>query len=168
MKRFSIISLLIITLFTVASCRKDNRRAKQLDGEWKVKSIQWDGKVLAIKTDLFEFTKCKVTKENCQGLLTATDGSKESFEWQIYSKGEEFAIIYNNTAVSDTTKIQCIYEYNDFNWELPCNLKNAQVECLYFSGNYTIDTWEDDLFVISSTNCTGCYDKSLVVILERK
>lgn len=83
----------------VASCSKDQKVVNQLEGDWKVTSVKYNG-VEDTQTDYsmttYTFEKCKVKNGPCSGKLVTSDETKGSitfnFKYEIFEDGEKIRI----------------------------------------------------------------------------
>ena len=76
----------------LASCSKDNRASKDLEGDWQI-DYQWTGDANTLP-DAFtnegtlSFEKCKTTKETCFGQYRGEEDVDITFEWSVSQDGE--------------------------------------------------------------------------------
>jgi hypothetical protein len=102
--------LLLVSTMIIVSCSKDMKVVKQLDGSWKVTSWTEDGvaaPAAEYENMTYNFTKCKVKKEDCDGSIT--DGSTSMpFTYRVTEKGEKITMTYNFLGVnfSETADIE--------------------------------------------------------------
>jgi len=130
--------LVILVGVTLASCSKNQKVVKDLEGTWRITHQVVNDTVVPDSVNahiLYEFEKCKVKKEDCPGTIKDDQGGsfQLAFTYTIEDKGETivfkaevFGIQSNSTGTfkerSDTKMV--IEEPNDAN------------------GNHTITTLE--------------------------
>lgn len=104
--------LLLLFAFAafMVSCSKDKQVVKELEGEWKVASITYDGEAVDPENyagDKYSFTKCNVKKDYCDGTQTTTDPDKgevtNSFDYKIFEKGTKIEIRFSLLGFSEST-----------------------------------------------------------------
>lgn len=100
MKKLIIITLSIVTI--LVACSKDQKVVRNLEGTWKVTAQTYDGQAVPAEeyaNTSYEFEKCRVKKEDCPGMLTASDSTKGSysfpFTYKIHDDGEKITINMN-------------------------------------------------------------------------
>jgi hypothetical protein len=123
-----IITILALAVILVSACSKDQKVVKQLDGEWKTTAVKVNG----VSVDMsaygdvrYKFTKCKVSKGDCDGTLISQDPTKgsieTSFTYNIENDGKTINIKYSflgfTTSIKgdiiEQTKTTFIYEYTN-------------------------------------------------------
>lgn len=123
MKRV-LFGLVLAVALIVASCSKDQRAVKDLEGTWNATSYKVNGvETIGSGASLsMTFEKCKVKKENCPGSSTITFGSlseTDQFTYKIYEKATKLDIDMTDAADDDITGAT-ITEVTDsrfaFNW----------------------------------------------------
>ncbi|MDQ3191647.1 MAG: hypothetical protein M3Q58_08640 [Bacteroidota bacterium] len=110
MKKLILMAVLPMIIF-ISGCSKDQKVVRQLDGEWKINSMTKDGNA-ADKEDYqyttYIFTKCKVSKGDCDGSVKYSDPSKGSFtfpfKYNISEKGEKITIKTTSGNETETTE----------------------------------------------------------------
>lgn len=94
------IGLLLVVGLIAMGCSKDQKIVKKLaDGKWKVTAMTIDGESQPDSTfenETYEFEKCKVSKEDCNGTYTYEDPDKgtqtSSFTYSISEKGTKMTV----------------------------------------------------------------------------
>ncbi len=117
MKKF-LMPLLALVVF---ACSKDQKTVNKLDGEWRVTGQKENGvQVSGSKAPdiTYKFTKCKVSKGECDGMLSE-GGKSMVFTYKITNKGERITINVNLIGqvtsiygqITEHTKNKFVYYY---------------------------------------------------------
>lgn len=99
-----------VLAFIAFACSKDQKVVRQLDGEWKVTEVKYNG-VVDNSTDYsswkYKFEKCKVSKGDCSGSWTTIDPTKGEttfdFTYSISEKGTKITINLNILGLTEST-----------------------------------------------------------------
>ena len=111
MKKFAIATgALLIGVFALTSCNKNQAVVKDLEGTWNVTEETYDG--VPADPEMYEgttytFEKCKVKKEDCPGTISYVDPLKGTqttdFTYSITDKGEKITFMINYFGIVETT-----------------------------------------------------------------
>lgn len=112
-----------------ASCNKDQKVVKELDGTWEIESRTIDGVAVPaseINGVTYNFKACKVKDGDCDGSMTVPDSTKGSvtfdFKYGISDKGTKFNLtvsvfgLVSETVSADIvehSKSKFVYKYTD-------------------------------------------------------
>lgn len=112
MKKFAIATgALLIGVFALTSCNKNQQVVKDLEGTWTVTEETYDGVPADPETyqgTTYTFEACKVKKEDCDGVITYSDPLKGTtvntdFTYSISDKGEKITFNISYVGVTETT-----------------------------------------------------------------
>jgi hypothetical protein len=105
----------IVAISSIAwACSKNQKVVRQLDGEWKITEVKYNGVVDNVSDyskERYIFEKCKVEKGACPGKLKSEDPTKGpislDFTYSISEKGTKITINFNFFGIvsSDTGDI---------------------------------------------------------------
>ncbi|MDX1908631.1 MAG: hypothetical protein SF053_16460 [Bacteroidia bacterium] len=117
--------LSIAALITLTACDPDIKAAKQLEGDWKIKSYTEDGvEIMTVLLNSFtmEFEEYQETEGDFTWTLIGTDGSTLAFdgEYEIKDEGTEIDLSFKSGSLNGET------------WTLDMSLEGDDVE---MSGN---------------------------------
>lgn len=98
-KLIKLFSVAIVIGIIAVACSKNQKVVRQLDGEWKVTEVKYNGVVdnsYDYSNDKYVFEKCRVKKEACPGTYKTVDPSKGEtsfgFTYTISEKGTKITI----------------------------------------------------------------------------
>lgn len=153
MKKFiNLITMSILSTIVLIACSKNQRVVRQLEGDWKVTAYTLDG-IAQSMSDIgnikYKFEKCRVRKEDCNGVMSVYDEDKGgdigiSFDYNIEDKGDKINIKFNLFGIIETregkikehSKSEFVYEYNESGTESVYNPDTGEYEDVSY--NYTI------------------------------
>jgi hypothetical protein len=101
-KLINLFAGVLLVAVTVIACSKNQKVVRQLDGEWKITEVKYNGvvdNVTDYSKERYIFEKCKVEKGACPGKLKSEDPTKGpitfDFTYTISEKGTKITINLN-------------------------------------------------------------------------
>ena len=118
MKKLALsISAIAIALVITVACSKDQKVVKQLEGDWKVTAVTYNGAAAPAEeyaNTTYSFEKCKVKKGDCAGTMSYNDPTKGTvsfpFTYSISEKGTIFKMTLTITGLGSETTSSDIVE----------------------------------------------------------
>lgn len=116
------ITVLLVSLF---GCNKNQKVVRQLNGEWEVTDYKINGtSVMSADEEgsiKYQFEKCRVKKEDCEGVVTYNDPEKGdmplSFKYNISEDGTVITIKINFFGQVDEQKADIVeHSRSKFIW----------------------------------------------------
>jgi len=95
---------LMLAVLFITACSKDQKAVKNLEGTWARANYTEAGVTMTDTSNTtYEFTTCKVKKEDCPGKLNS-DGKTLDFTYNFTDKGEKFNLFIDFLGVVSATK----------------------------------------------------------------
>lgn len=151
-KYINLITLSILSTILLIACSKNQKVVRQLEGDWIVTSYIINGvsqNMSEIGDIKYTFEKCRVKKEDCNGVMSAFDEDKGgdigiNFDYNIQDKGDKINIKFNLMGIIDTrvgkiieqSKSKFEYEYNESTTESVYNPDTGMYEDV--TSNYVV------------------------------
>ncbi|MFD1552069.1 hypothetical protein DNU06_00775 [Putridiphycobacter roseus] len=91
MKKTLIVMMSFAFVFTIASCNKNQKAVKNLDGSWKLVKVNGE----AVEEDeaaTYDFDNCKLKSEEYCDLTITEDGSVETATYKVTDDGEKLVL----------------------------------------------------------------------------
>lgn len=134
------LTFLTAAALLLASCAKENKLAKELDGTWQV-DYQWAGDANTqpesfTNAATWTLTKCKAKKETCTGVYQGDDDVQISFDWTVLDGADSvsFSVIDDNHWMQQFEGTYGIFSQTESKVVL---LSNTCDRCP-FRGTYTV------------------------------
>ncbi len=132
MRKITILAAFLGLAF--ASCNKNQKAVKNLEGNWNITSFVDSYAPDEVLTGTMQFESCKLKEEDCGGSLTLTDGTDAStipFQYSISEQGNEMFLTYLSTEDESRETYDC---------SLDLDGDNATIEYIdTFGDKITID-----------------------------
>lgn len=86
--------IFLLCSFIFASCQKDNRAARKMDGVWKLNNVIVDSVYQPEEANprAFSFHKCVPESETCRGKIINYDYSETEFSWIVIDNGSRVSM----------------------------------------------------------------------------
>lgn len=126
MKKFSVVLSVVVVFFLIAaSCNKNQKVVRQLNGEWEVTEMRYNNTVQDLDDGsyIYTFEKCRVKNEDCSGSYEVSDPSKGSFTfpftYSIQEDGTKIIMHVNFMGEINTSEGKIIeHSRRKFVWEV--------------------------------------------------
>ena len=119
----AVLSVVLVVIFIAASCNKNQKVVRQLDGEWEVTEVRYNNSVQDLEDGsyIYTFEKCRVKNEDCSGSYKISDPSKGTFTfpftYSIQDDGTKIIINMSFMGETNTSEGEILeHSKNKFVW----------------------------------------------------